>query len=271
MARPCNHAWARALLGALSMLAGAAHAQQPPIMQLQYSADIGANIVGPSRFAARKDYVIDDTLGTRLRMVIPGLPDTVNLNDFQIDTSNALLFALDTGVTISGSYYRTGDVIGYANGVYSRAFDATAAGIPRGVVCDGVARSGASGALLLSFDRVFAIGGVVVRPADVIAFNGVSFGSKILDARALGLPATMNIDAADAIGTTTDLLVSFDTGGSIAGVSYADEDVLQLHLATSAWSKRVVLLTLSDRWGAANLDGLATAPNGDALFSNGFE
>ena len=264
-------AWAHALFGSLALIANGVAAQQPPITQLQYSADIGANIVDVGRFAARRDYVIDDTLGTRLRVTIPGLPDRVNLTDFQIDTSNAVLFTVDSGVNLAGTYYRAGDVIGYANGVYSRAFDATLAGVPRDVACDGVARSGTTGALLLSFNRAFTIGGGVVRPADVIGYSGGMFGAKVLDAQALGLSARLNVDAVDAIGTTSDLLLSFDTGGAVGGVVFADEDILLLHLATSAWSKRFTLATMSDRWRAANLDGLAAAPNGDALFKNGFE
>lgn len=264
-------AWAHALFGSLALIANAVAAQEPPVTQLQYSADIGANIVGVGRFAGRRDYVIDDTLGTRLRMTIPGLPDRVNLTDFQIDPSNAVLFSLDSGVTLGGSYYRAGDVISFAHGVYTRAFDATAAGVPRDVACDGVARSGTGGALLLSFDRAFTIGAGVVRPADVIAYSAGAFGTKVLDAQALGLPARLNVDAVDALGTTSDLLLSFDTGGAIGGVAFADEDILQLHLATNAWSRRFTPSTWSDRWGAANLDGLAAAPNGDALFKNGFE
>lgn len=270
MGTPCFPGRFRAALLTL-MLAGGASAQDPNIVQLQYSADVGANIVGASQFAARKDYVIDDLLGTRLRVSVPGLPDRINLNDFQIDAGNVLLFAVDGGVSLGGSYYRGGDVIAYSNGVYSRAFDASAAGVPRGVVCDGVARSGAAGALLLSFDRSFTVADTVVRPADVIALSGAGFGAKVLDARALGLPAQLNVDAIDSVATTSDLLVSFDSGGRVGAAVFADEDILQLHLATNAWSKRYSMRSLSDRWAAADLDGLAAAPNGDALFGNGFE
>jgi hypothetical protein len=152
---------------------------------------------------------------------------------------------------------------------FGKAFDAAAAGVPDGVGCDGVARDGANGALLLSFDRTFAVGGVTVRPADVIRFTGGSFGTKAIDAVALGLDARLNIDAIDSVGTTTDLLVSFDTGGAVGGVRFADEDILQLHLAEGSWSMRFSLLPNSDRWAAANLDGLATAS--DAMFKDGYE
>lgn len=258
-----------ALLGALVFAASAA-AQSPPIAQLQYSADMGANIVGANSFAARRDYVVDDLAGNRGAVPIPGLPERVDLRDFHIDTNGDVLFCLDVGTTLDGIYFKPADVIRRSAGTFSRFFDSVAAGVPEGVRCDGVARSSTGGALLLSFDRTFAVGGVTVRPADVIVFSGV-FGAKVLDSSAIGLPARLNIDAVDSIGTTTELLVSFDVGGQVGGVTFADEDILQLRLADSTWTKRFAVLGFSDRWGAADLDGLATAPNGDTLFANGFE
>jgi hypothetical protein len=246
-------------------------AQSPPVSQLQYSADAGGNIVGASRYAARNDYVVDDTIGIRARAQIGGLGDRVNLRDFQIDGNGDLLFAIDTGVALGGTYFAMGDVILRHNGVFTRAFDAAAAGVPAGVGCDGVARSGVAGNLLLSFDRTFAAGGITIRPADVIAYSGAGFGPKVLDAAARGLPGNANVDAVDAIGTSTDLLLSFDSAGSVDGLPYADEDVLQLHLATGAWSLRFALLANAARWGPLDLDGLATAPNGDVAFKDGFE
>jgi hypothetical protein len=246
-------------------------AQLPPIVQLQYSADSGANIVAAGQYAARQDYVIDNILvsGNRARVQIPGLPQRANLRDFQIDKNGDVLFALDIGVTLGGTYYDPADVIKHSGAVFSKAFDAAAAGVPKGVHCDGVARSGASGALLLSFDTTFTAGGITIRPADVIAFSAGSFGAKVLDAQALGLADALNVDAVDAIGTTTDLLVSFDTGGNVGGVKFTHEDILQLHLANGSWSKRYSLNTFSDRWGAAHLDGLAAT--NDTIFKDGFE
>jgi hypothetical protein len=250
---------------ALAAFAG----QTPPIGELLYSADVGANIVGGGEYAARRDYVADAG-GARSRVAIPGLPETVDLRDFQRDANGHLLFALDVGTTLGGVYFDPGDVVELADGgVYSKAFDAAAAGVPKGVHCDGVARDGANGALLLSFDRTFAAAGVTIRPADVVRYAAGAFGAKVLDAAALALDDRLNVDAIDSIGTTTDLLVSFDTGGQAGGVTFADEDVLQFHYAGAGWSLRFALLQSSDRWAAANLDGLATL--GDDLFKNGFE
>ncbi len=274
MIRLCGHSRADlsclvAVLG-LALFAPLAVAQSPPIFLLQYSADMGANIVGASRFAARRDYVVDTLVGNRSPVSIAGLPDRVDLKDFHIDPNGDVLFCLDIGATLGGIYFRPADVIRRSAGTFSKFFDAAAAGVPAGVHCDGVARSGIAGSLLLSFDRTFAVGGLTVRPADVIAFAG-GFGAKLIDSSALGLAARLNVDAVDSIGTATDLLISFDTGGQVGGVTFADEDILQLRLSDSTWSKRFTVIGFSDRWGAANLDGLATASNADTLFNNGFE
>ncbi|MEO8673764.1 MAG: hypothetical protein ABI411_20845 [Tahibacter sp.] len=251
-------------------MATAAHAQSPPVGQLWYSADVGASLLDAPGYVARSNYVGDGLGAHRVRFAIPGLPPRANLHDFQIDANGDVLFSLDVGVTLGGLYFDPADVIAYAGGVFVKAFNASAAGVPKGVRCDGVARSGNSGALWLSFDRTFKVGNVTIVPADVIAVSGAGFGAKVLDARALGLPAALNIDAIDSINSPTDLLVSFDTGGAIAGIAFADEDLLQLHLADSSWSKRFTLRTISARWAAANLDGLSTSPQSDVIFYNGF-
>ncbi|MGA9335048.1 MAG: hypothetical protein WBV39_12280 [Rudaea sp.] len=102
---------------AISLLAASlSRADTLPILALHYSADTGANIVGPSQYAARRDYVTDNLAGTRVRIQIPGLPERVNLVDFQIDANSDVLFALDVGVTLGNSYFDPADVIRYSSG-----------------------------------------------------------------------------------------------------------------------------------------------------------
>lgn len=241
-----------------------------PIVALRYSADTGANIVGPGQFAGRQDYVDDNLIGaSRVRVRIQGVPERANLRDFQIDSNGDVLFALDIGTTLGDTYFDSADVIRWSGGVFSKVFDGYAAGVPKGVHCDGVARLGNNGPLLLSFDQTFTVAGTTIRPADVIAVNGSAFGAKVLDAQALGLGAALNVIAVDAAQTTSDLLIAFDTAGSAGGVTFTREDILQLHLADSTWSKRFSLRDFSDRWGAAHLDGLAAV--NDTIFEDYFE
>jgi hypothetical protein len=180
-----------------------------------------------------------------------------------------VLFCLDIGAALGGVYFRVGDVIRFADSQFDKAFDATAAGVPWGIGCDGVTRWGNAGDLLLSFDQLFTTAALTVRPAEAAVWNGALFAGKPFDAAELGLNASLNVDAIDAVGTVTDLWLSFDTGGSAGGVIFADEDVVHLQLADPGWSKPHTLLSLSDRWGAADLDGLFA--NDDVIFSNGFE
>lgn len=268
MSRFSSLAWLSS--GALVFgLATFAMAGPPEIARLQYSADIGANILGPGQFAARRDFVDDDLSGGRTRVQTAGLPDNVILRDFHIETNGNILFCLDVGVTLGGAYYAPSDVIRFSGASFSKEFDSVAAGVPAGVHCDGVARRRSNGPLLLSFDKLFTVGGITIRPADVIEFSNGAFGPKLLDAHALGLADNLNVDAIDMYGTIDYLLVSFDTGGSIGDIPFSDEDVMQLHLTDGTWSMRFLMLDYSDRWGPANLDGLS-ATNNDTIFQDDF-
>jgi hypothetical protein len=262
------------LLLALAALLLAQHAKAgpPAIAGIGYAADTGTNLIDANTFVARRDFVLDALGAGRLRMTIPGLPDTVILRDFHIenDAHGDYLFALDTGIALNGIYFSPADVIRFNGSDFTREFDSAAAGVPPGVHCDGVARWGDTGKLLLSFDRTFTAGGITILPADVIVFSGGAFGKKVLDAHARGLPANLNVDAIDTFRTKDYLLVSFDSGGKVGGITFTAADVLQLHVTTGAWSKRYTMLDFSDRWSRANLDGLL-AINNDTIFQDDFE
>ena len=260
------------VLTAAALFAGQtspAQAGAPAIAALDYSADIGANLIDANTFVARRDFVIDDLLGTRVRQQIPGLPDTVILRDFHVEANDNILFALDIGLTLGGTYFRPADVIRFDGSAFTREFDSFAAGVPAPVHCTGVARWGDTGKLLLSFDTTFTVGGVTIRPADVIVFSGGVFGFKVLDSQAVGVADGLHIDAIDTFRTKRYLLVSFDHGGSIGGITFTSADVMQLDRASGTWSKRYATATFSDRWDVANLDGIA-ALNVDTIFEDDF-
>lgn len=247
-------------------------ADAPAIAGIAYSADTGANLIDANTFVARKDFVLDALGAGRLRVQISGLPDSVILRDFHIenDLHGDWLLTLDVGVTLSGIYFRPGDVIRFDGSSFTKEFDATAAGVPPDVGCDGVARWGDTGKLLLSFDRTFVANGITIRPADVIVYSGGAFGKKVLDAHTLGLPANLNVDAVDTFRTKDYVLVSFDTGGEVGGIPFTSADVMQLHLTSGVWTKRFAMLSFSNRWSYANLDGLL-AINNDTIFQDDFE
>lgn len=268
MSKPVSMTIASAVLAACVAFAAPAQADSP-ILSLYYSADTGANIVGAGQYAARQDYVSDNLAGSRARVQIPGLPERANLGDVQIDKNGDVLFTLDIGATLGATYFHPADVIRYSGGTFSNAFDASAAGVPAGVHCDGVARMNNNGALLLSFDRTFAAAGFTIRPADVMVVTGGAFTSKMLDAQALNLGAALNIVGIDALGTHTDLLVAFDTGGTVGGLPFVRNDLLKLHIPSGVWTRPYALATFSDRWDAAHVDAVAAL--NDTIFTDSFE
>jgi len=252
-----------------SCLTSFAYAGAPAIAALDYSADIGANLIDASTFVARKDYVIDDLAGTRIRQQIPGLPDTVILRDFHVEANDDILFALDIGATLGGTYFRPADVIRFDGTLFTREFDSVAAGVQTSAHCSGVARWGDTGKLLLSFDTTFTVAGMTIRPADVVAYSAGAFGPKILDAQVAGVAGDLHVDAIDTFRTKRYLLVSFGSGGTLGGISFTSADVMQFDRASSTWSRRYATATFSDRWDRANLDGVA-ALNVYTIFEDDF-
>lgn len=263
---------AAGIAAATLLAAHGAVAGPPAISLLRYSADTGANIVDANTFAARWDFVDDDLVSPRQRRAITWLPETADLHDFHIDPNEDLLFALDIGLTRGGTYFAPADVVRttFNGATFEKEFDSVAAGVPGDVHCDGVARWGDTGKLLLSFDKTFTIGGLTLRPADVVVFDAGTFGTKVVDAHALGLPDTANVDATDTFRTKRYVLVSFDSGGTVGGVQFTSADVLQLDRRDGTWSKRYALGLFSDRWDTVNLDGLA-AVNIDTVFEEDFD
>lgn len=260
---PFHAALAGACMAALALNASAGN-----LDRLQYSADIGAHWAPSPVSALDHEYVVDES-GTLQTVAIPDLPASADLDALQIEANYDRLYSLDTGATLGGTYFRDADVIRLHGGVYTKSFDASAAGVPAGVDCDAVARA-ADGRLLLSFDRSFRVGGLLVRPVDVVSHNGSSF-ALVFDGRAAGLPAGSNLDALDSTGSNTELLFSLDTGGQIGGLRFADEDVLRVVIATSVITRELDTRTRSAAWNAADLDALAVAVVADGLYRNGFE
>ncbi len=85
----------------------------------------------------------------------------------------------------------------------------------------------ADGDQLLSFDTTVELpGSLAAGPADVVRFDGASYGIE-LAAADLGLLAGVNVDALTVIDGG-DLLLSFDTGLELAGQSFDDADLVRV-------------------------------------------
>lgn len=137
------------------------------------------------------------------------------------------LVAFDRTTALSGGVVaRAGDVMRYAGvfGGWSLEFSPEAEGIPRTAMLDAVSLYPPG--LLFSVDTTVVLpGGVYADDTDLILWDGDSF-STLLDASAVGVGTSLDVDGVHAFGPN-HFAVSFDTGGIVGGVVFADEDILE--------------------------------------------
>lgn len=233
-----------------------------PLERWQVSADIPLTPAGQLLL----DHVPGEDRGNGpVPQPIAAIPEAADLVALDATLPQLLLCVdLPLSLTASGTVSRPGDVLGWDGANLTRVFDSAAAGIPVSTACDAVARSGSD--LLLSFDRTLAAG---FTPADVLRWNGVTL-SLAFDGSAAGLPAQANVDAVSAAAGGA-LWLSLDSGGSVQGIRYADEDVLAYQPGGGSWTLVRRLSVDSERWRAANLDALSVLFLTETVFSNGFE
>jgi hypothetical protein len=194
-------------------------------------------------------------------------PHSVDLGLAEADDVDALhavapgvtLFSLDTTRSFGALVAGPEDVVRYdANTTaYTLELDGSAAGVPAGVDVDAVAVFG--GDLLLSFDTAVDLGTVVADDEDVVIRSGGSF-FMFLDGSAVGVPAGLDLDGVHVLPNVT-IWASFDGSGSLSGVPFDDEDVLEL--AGGVWSMGYDASAVAAGWAAADLDALTLAPDAD--------
>jgi hypothetical protein len=245
----------------IALIFGLALLAPGPLERWSVSADIPLTPAA----AFLQDHVPGEDRGNGpVAMPIAGIPDAADLVAFDA-TLAQLLLCVDVPISLAaGAVSRPGDVLGWNGASLTRVFDSAAAGVPAGTGCDAVARSGSE--LLISFDRTLAAG---YAPADVVRWNGATF-SLAFDGSAAGLPAQANVDAI-TVAADGVLWLSLDAGSSVAGITYADEDVLAWQPAGGTWSEVRRLSIDSVRWRAANLDALSVQFLTEIVYSNGFE
>jgi hypothetical protein len=140
--------------------------------------------------------------------------------------------------------------------VFSLVFDGSVEGVPDGARIDAVSDAD-DGGLLLSFDITVALGGTTFDDADLVHFDaaGPTF-SLLFDSAAASVPAALDLDAAHFLFATGGLLMSFDSSGSLGGVSFDDEDVLEYDPGSGIWALSVDTQAFEPGWAGADLDAL---------------
>jgi hypothetical protein len=219
------------------------------------SADATVELAGV--MADPEDVAVDNLLGVVVPMSLGDLPGGVNLTAYHQFWDGDQLFSLALPALLGGTLaVGPEDVVRYDGASYTIEFDGSAAGVAAGVGVDAVTI--AAGRLVLSFDTAVTLGGQSIGMEDLVQFHGGAF-TLVFDGSASGVPAGMNVDAAHRLGGNR-LAISFDAGGSLPGVVFADEDVLEYDLVEHTWEITYDGSAEHASWDAPNLDAVALPP-----------
>jgi hypothetical protein len=204
-----------------------------PIDSADLSPDVTVTL--DSQTITDEDVASDDLpSGTITKVLLGALPEASDLSAYHALGGGGYLLSFDITVALAGDVTaHPGDVVRYDGAIYTIEFDASAESVPDGVRTDAVTMS-AGGNLVLSFDTTVALDSSTYFDEDLVEFDGASF-SSFFDGSAAGLDSALDIDGAHVFGSTGNLAISFDTSGSIGGVDFDDEDVLEYDPTGPTW------------------------------------
>jgi hypothetical protein len=195
------------------------------------------------------------------------LPDGAEVNSYTPLSATEQYFTLGHTLALPGGVTaRPRDVVLWDGVSYTIALDGSM-GFPDGAAIDALAIDPFTFTSWLSFDTTIDLSGNVFRDADV--FDELL--NKVFDATAAGVPAGMDVDAVGMIPPTNDVLLSFDIGGTLGGITFADEDVLRYDPDGDTWMLVVDTSATQPNWAAADLDALTAVPEpaGTAMLATG--
>ena len=222
--------------GGWLLAASAAHAQNPTFLSPDITASLGT--LGPATIAD------DDAAGTvtpvLLTMLGAAVPSNVEIAGLELSRTQAPALTLDITTPLPGLALpaEPRDVVAWdANtSTFSLLFDGSAAGVPPNVKIDAVSFS-PTGALRLSFDTTVTLPIVgTVDDEDLVEVVAGGF-VMVFDGSANGIAPGLDLDAASRPSeTSSQLLLSFDGSGIVAGIPFDDEDTLLFDPGTSTWA-----------------------------------
>ena len=175
--------------------------------------------------------------------------------------------AFDISVALPGGVTaNAGDVVRYDGVTYSVEFDASAEGVPEGVKVDAVTTA-VGGNLVLSFNTSVALSGNTFDDEDLVEFDGISF-SGLFDGSGEGIVQSLDLDGAHIFESNGNLALSFDTSGTVGGVTFDDEDVLEFTPGAGTWEMAWDTSVERAEWSSgADVDALQLVPEAGAFSS----
>ncbi|MEZ4331352.1 MAG: PEP-CTERM sorting domain-containing protein [Myxococcota bacterium] len=209
--------------------------------------------LGPGNVVTSDEAVAaDNQLGIVALQGLGAIPSSADVTGYADAGGGQFYFSLDTTVSLPGGVVaRPADVVSWNGASHGLVFESALHGIPSGVQVDAIGVTATNG-LLLSFDTDVALpGGLTVADEDLVKFDGASF-TLALDGSAAGIDRALDVDGAQDVGG--GYLVSFDTAGTVGGVTFQDEDILRV--VGGSWTMAFDASSADADWSAADLDAL---------------
>lgn len=235
-----------------------------PAFAEEISTDITVDLGGT--LAADED-VVEDIAGVATKIDVGTLPAAADVIGYSILPGGDVLFSIDIAASLPGGVDVTPrDVVRWNGSLYEIYFEGADHSIPAGAQIDAIGFI--EGDLLLSFDVTVALDGITADDEDLVQLASTVPDDWVLyfDGSAEGVPAGADLDGADLIDSNGHLALSFDISGTVGGVSFDDEDVLEFTPGPDTWTKRYDGSTAHAALAAADVDAVfAPEPAAAAL------
>ena len=217
---------------ALAMVSAASAAAQN---RVDFAPDITKPLgSAPSLVVNDHNLAHDNAAGGVTGYLIPpgALPANVQIEAYHALANGNALLALDITTALPGLPPGTPaeprDIVEYnrATGTFVLNLDGSAIGVPAGAHIDALSLNGASEPQL-SFSTAVTLPGVgAVEDEDVVVFSGGTF-AMVYDGSAAGVASALDVDGIQTVTGPAGWLLSFDTSGTVGGVTFDDEDVIR--------------------------------------------
>ncbi|MBI1818536.1 MAG: hypothetical protein HYR72_26425 [Deltaproteobacteria bacterium] len=239
---------------AVLILTGTAVDAATPLKAIRYTPDITVVLGG---ITVTPQNIAEDNLAGAVTLVTAGTyPNGTDIIAYDHLATGDQLLTFDTDLTLPGGLtVRPGDVVRFNGITYTLEFDATANGIPLGVMTDAVSEIGPND-LLLSFDVTVTLGSITADDEDLVRFHSGMF-SLFFDGSAAGIDPSLDLDAAHILTSDGRLLLAFDGSGTVGAVNFTAEDMLEFTPTTTGWELSYDGLAEHSGWFGAQLHGLS--------------
>ncbi len=232
-----------------------------PLVSISYSPDTQVTLGGLT--LKDVDVAPDNLTGTvGPRVNLGPVSDSTDVNAYHLLPNGDRLFTVLLAFPLTGASGSItpdpNDVVRYDGSNYTIEFDGAAHGVPAGSKIDGLgAVAGAATLeLLLSFNQTTNLGVVTADDADIVRYHGGAFdATRYFASAAAGVASALDVDALHELGNG-HLLLSFDSGGSVGGISFADEDVLEYDTIAQSWEMAYDGSAHHPGWAVADMDAL---------------